>query len=102
MPKFFIKWTMNQPACPATPEERAKVYQSLLTMVKADLNSGRLTDWGVFVGGHEGYSISELSEADLFTAQLRYDPYVIFEVSPTLSTEQVMESMMKAAAAAQK
>ena len=102
MPKFFTKWKMNQSTCPATPEERAKVYQSLLAMVKADMNAGRITDWGVFAGGNEGYSISELSEADLFTAQLKYDPYVIFEVSPVLSTDQVMESMMKAAAAAQK
>ena len=45
MPKFYIKWQLNPLATPATPEERVKLWLSMLEMVKDDFKTGRLKDW---------------------------------------------------------
>jgi hypothetical protein len=72
----------------------------MLDMVKADLKTGAITDWGVCYNGSAGYALSELSEQDLYEAMLKWMPYVEFDVKPVLDVDQVIESMKKVAAAA--
>lgn len=97
MSKFLIKWQLNPLMTPADPEERAKLWLSMLEMVKAELNSGESIDWGEYCDASGGYSISEGNDADLFTGVLRWMPYIIFDVKPVLTVDQVMESVKKAA-----
>jgi len=102
MPKFYLKWQINPQWTPATPEERVKLWLSLLEMVKADIQTGKAKDWGNVPGEASGYSIREdASEADLFTALLKWMPYVAFEVKPVLTVDQTIESIKKAVVAAQ-
>jgi len=50
--------------------------------------------------GSCGYAFSELSDADLNTALLKYMPYVSFDVKPVLTVDQTIENIKKAVAAA--
>jgi len=102
MSKFYIRWQLNPQWTPATPEERVKLWLSLLEMVKPDIRAGKAKDWGCVPGEASGYTIREdASEAELFTALLKWMPYVNFEVKPVLTVEQTEESIKKAVAAAQ-
>jgi hypothetical protein len=101
MPKFFVKWNMDMTKIPASPEEMAKAWLAMAEMVKADIKAGKMKDWGMAAGGGWGYGImEEASEAELYTALLKWIPYIQFEVTPVLTLEQVTESIMKATAAA--
>ena len=103
MPKFFVKWQVDPTKIPANPEEMAKSWLAMLEMTKADINAGKLKDWGMDAGASWGYGImQEASEAEVFTDLLKWIPYIQFEVTPVLTVEQVVESIKKAAAAAMK
>jgi hypothetical protein len=102
MPRFHITWEMNMLDNPKTPEERAKLWLTLLEMVKADLKAGFLKDWGMAAGGLKGYGVWDgVSEAELFLNLLKWTTYVSFKVAPVLTVDQTIESIRKAVAAAQ-
>ena len=46
MPKFLILWEIDPTFTPKTPEERLKLWLTMLNMVKADLQAGALKEWG--------------------------------------------------------
>ena len=48
----------NDPTDPAAPEERVKLWLSMLEMVKADMKTGRSRDWGNCCDGRGGYAIN--------------------------------------------
>ena len=100
MPKSWVRWQMNMQFTPLDPEERVKLWLSMLNMVKADLETGAFTDWGICYDTSAGYAFSELSEQDLYEVMLKWMPYVEFDVKPVLDVDQVIESIKKVAAAA--
>ena len=97
MPKFYIRWELDPTKIPLDPEERTKHYLKMLDMVKADLKAGVLKDWGMCSDASGGYAFSELSEVDLYTALLKWMPYVDFDIKPVLDVDQVIASLKKAA-----
>jgi hypothetical protein len=102
MPKYYVKWEMRPQMTPSAPEETFKLLLSLLEMTKQDMQTGGVKDWGVVAGESCGYSIVELpSEVDFATNSLKWMRYVNFEVKPVLTVDQSVESIKKAAAAAQ-
>ena len=103
MAKFFVKWQMDPSRTPSNPEEMVKSWLLLAEMVKADMKAGKIKDFGIAAGGGWGYAIrEEASEADVFTALLKWMPSVGFEVTPVLTVDQAVASIMQAAAAAKK
>jgi len=101
--KFYMKWWLDPSKVPVNPEERAKGWLSMLEMTKADMKAGLTKDWGGAAGGDWGYAVIEApNETELFTNLLKWIPYVHFEVTPVLTVDQTMESIKKAAAAAEK
>ena len=66
MTKFFMKWWADPLKTPNTPEETVKLRLKISEMVKAELSAGRITEWGQFGNGIEGYAITEASEEDLY------------------------------------
>jgi hypothetical protein len=103
MPKFYMKWRPELTLFPSKPEEIFKIGCSLCAMVKADLKAGKLKDWGVDPSGWSGYAVSEgLSETELSVVLQKYVTYIHFEITPVLTVDQYVESVTKAAAAAQK
>ena len=97
MPKFLVLFEINSAMLPKVPEERMKAQISMLEMVKADLQSGAMKDFGVNAGGGSGYAISELSEAELYLSLLRWMPYVKFKALPMITVDQAIEGLKKLA-----
>ena len=85
MPKLYIRWQLNPQFTPADPKERAKLWLAMLDMVKADLSASVIKDWGMCSDASAGYGFSELSEVDLYTALVKWMPYVQFDVKPVLN-----------------
>ncbi len=99
MPKFYIRWELDLTKIPVNPEERVKLWLTMLEMTAADLRAGVLKDWGMCSDASCGYGFSELSEADLYTALIKWMPYVKFDVKPVLTVTQTIDSLKKAVAA---
>jgi len=98
-----MKWRPELTLFPTKPEEIVKIGCSLCGMVKADLKAGKLKEWGVDPSGWSGYAVSErLSETELSVVLQKYETHVHFEITPVLTVDQYVESVTKAAAAAQK
>lgn len=95
--RFLTMWKMNPDMVPKDPEERMKLWLSMMDMIKASLRSGEILDWGEFCDLSGGYTISEGDDMDHLIGLMRYTPYVIFDAKPVLSADQVIEAIRKAA-----
>ena len=102
MTRFYMRWHMNPLTVPVNPEERGKLWITMLEMVKADLKSGTLTDWGVWFDSSGGYAFADTDEVSLNAAILKWMPYIVYDIKPVLSVDQVLANIKKAAAAAKK
>ena len=91
MTKFLLLRETDISRAPLDPKERLKGWTTLLNLVKDDLESGRLKDWGEFPGEHAGYAIVEGTEQDVLIGTERYVPFVRFETHPVLSLSHVLE-----------
>jgi hypothetical protein len=87
---------------PANPEERVKLWLTMLEMVKADLKSGGFTDWGNYCDSSGGYALAETDEKTIHASIIKWVPYVSFDIRPVLSADQVYANIKQAAAAAKK
>ncbi len=97
MTKFHIEWQKNTSLMPADPAKMIQLNISMLEMVKADLKSGMLTDWGHYCNGSNGYCIVEGTETDMVSFLLKYSPYILFDVKPVISADQTIEANKLAA-----
>lgn len=95
MAKFLVLWEMDWTKIAVSPQERAKGLGALLGMVKEDLKSGKIKDWGMFAGEMAGFGIVEGNELELAMELQKWVPYVKFKVQSTLSASQT-EEMLKA------
>jgi hypothetical protein len=102
MTKFYMRWHLNPMLIPTNPEERMKLWMSMLELVKADIKSGTMSDWGMCSDASGGYAFAETDEKTLHTTITRWMPYVIFDIKPVLSVDQIIESLKRAAAGAKK
>jgi hypothetical protein len=100
MTKFYMRWHFNSTSIPPDPVERGKLLLSMLETVRADLQSGALTDWGLIddssgrcSDSSEGYIVAETDEASLRVTIQKWTPYVIFEIRPVFTVDQTIESM---------
>jgi hypothetical protein len=92
---------LNRQLIPKDPEEKVKLWLSMLEMVKAQISAGLLTsEWGINYDLSGGYGFSELSVPDVYGALSQWVPYVEFDVKPVLTADQAIESLKKVAAAA--
>ncbi|HYA33820.1 MAG TPA: hypothetical protein VEG65_07510 [Candidatus Bathyarchaeia archaeon] len=101
MTKFFVKWWADSTRIPSLPQEAMELRLNLIGMVKADLSSGKMTEWGTFGNGKDGYIIIDGTEQDVFSTMLKYRPAVLFDVYPVLSADDYKAAAKKAAEAMQ-
>jgi hypothetical protein len=102
MAKFYMRWKLNRMLIPTNPEERVKLWLTMLEQVKADLKSGAITDWGICSDLSAGYSFAETDEKTLHATILKWSPYVQFNIKPVLSVDQNIANIKQVAAAAKK
>ncbi len=93
MTKFLIKWKINRSMIPEDPEMRVKLWLSMLEMVKTNLKSGLLLDWGEYGDMSGGYAIVERSGADLLVNPMKWIPYILFDAKPVLNVDQVIAAI---------
>jgi len=98
MPKYLITWKSDLSRWPTDPKERGALSVKLLEMVQQGIKEGKMTDWGQFIGGQEGYAIAEGDALDLNFSFRQYYPYVTFKVHQALSVDEIsdaIKAMMK-------
>ena len=99
MPKFLIKWKVNSQMIPTSPEERMKALQLMNEMVKEEIATGEIIDWGEYCDVSGGYTICEANDVtELYGGLMKYWPYVDFDAKPVLTIDQVIEATNKAVA----
>jgi hypothetical protein len=78
MAKVLLLWDIRNRR--ADPGEKTM----LLDMVKEDIESGKLTDWGAFSGELKGYAIVEGSDQEVGEWKGRYDTYIRFSTQKSV------------------
>ena len=92
MAKYLLLWELNLDKAPDDAKERGAGWLAMLETVKQDLKEGKDLDWGCFTGETKGYSIAERdTEVELVEDLQRFFPFVIFEVHPVMSVDQMAE-----------
>jgi hypothetical protein len=98
MAKYFASWEVVRERMADDPATIASGWKMLMEMIKADVDSGKLKEWGAFPGSLGGYSVIEGTEMDVMKFTMQYAPYIAFEVRPLVGTAEV-EAFVCAAAA---
>jgi hypothetical protein len=91
MGKYLLIWELNIALTAVDAKERKDSYGLLSAVVKQDIESGLLKDWGMFVGEGSGYCVIEGSEVQVNKMTEQYGPYVQFRTHPIISIKQVDE-----------
>jgi hypothetical protein len=86
----LILWEMNRSFTPADPGERMKLQMTLCELVKADMENGIHTHWGINPGAGNGFAITDKDEKTIFASLAKFIPYVEFTVEPMLSIDEVI------------
>ncbi len=89
MAKFLTLWETDLTRVPENPEDQIALFTRLQDMVKKDLESGTIKDFGCFMSGFEGYSIGEGTEEEVTFSVIKYSPYIKCKVYPILSVNQL-------------
>ncbi len=93
MTKFIAYWELDMNRMPDNPKERITNWTTLLNMVKNDLESRKMADWGNFSGEHRGYVIIEGTEQNVDMTLKKYYPYVQFNVHSIIPVSQVIDTI---------
>jgi len=97
MPRFLVLFKGVNARVPEKPEDRMKQDTMLTKMVKDDLKSGKLKDFGIFAEGNAGYAIFEGNEVELALDTNKYYPYADFEAHVVLNNDQQTDVLKKLA-----
>ena len=92
MAKYLITWESDMSRVPTDPKERAVMRMKMLEMTKQNLKEGKITDWGIVLGGYKGYAIGEGSAVDMAIGTAQFSPYVKFNVEEVLSVDEMLEA----------
>ncbi len=95
MGRYLVHWEVVQTQIPIDPKEREGNWGVLMAMVRQDHEKGLISSWGAFIGETNGYMVIEGTELEVMNAIQQYVPFVIFDVKPVASEDQVNE-MIKA------
>ena len=93
MAKYLITWESDMSRVPTDPKERAAMRMKMLEMTKQNLKEGKISDWGIFLGGFKGYAIGQGSAIDMAIGTAQFSPYVTFNVQEVLSVDEMLEAM---------
>ena len=91
MAKYHLYWKLNASTIPVDAKERGGSWGLFMAMIKQDMESGLLKDWGAFTSEGGGYCIVEGTNVELMKMTEQYVPYVLFETKPVSSVEEVNE-----------
>jgi len=90
--KKLILWEMNSTLMPTDPGERIKLVNTMLEMVKKDVDSGEI-EWGGSPSAKRGYVVSEQDEKVIYSRAMMFSPYATFEVIPIISVDEAIDAV---------
>lgn len=91
MGKVLLLWELDRTRTPVDPKERIAAWTMMTNMVKDELKSGGLKEWGMFTAEMAGYAIREGTDEEIAIATGKYEPYVKFKAYSILSVSQAEE-----------
>jgi hypothetical protein len=94
MPRYMMTWELDTTKIPVNPKERANAFLPMVQMVKQDMQSGLLKEWGAYIGEMRGFGVSEGSEEAVAMMAQKYAPIVQFTGHPVATIDQ-MEKLFK-------
>jgi hypothetical protein len=94
MPRYLMTWELDQTKIPIDPKERAATWFPMIQMVKQDMQSGKLKEWGTHIGEMKGFGVYEGSEEEAGRMVQKYVPFVQFTTHPIITIDQ-MEKLAK-------
>lgn len=89
-----MTWELDTTKIPINPKERAAAWLPMAQMVKQDMQSGVIKQWGAYVGETNGFGVAEGSEEEVDKMVQRYVPFVRFTTHPFVTVDQI-EKMAK-------
>ena len=99
MGKVLLLWELDRTRMPDDPKERITSWTMMMDMIKNDLKSGGLKEWGMFTAEMAGYAVREGTDEEIAIGTGRYEPYVKFKAYSILSvsqTEEVIKALSQA------
>jgi hypothetical protein len=92
MAKYLITWEADEHLWPVDSKEQGALSVKLGEMVQRAMKEGKITDWGIFIGGDRGYIIAEGNAAELYAELQQFHPYMDFLVHQVLSLDEAIEA----------
>jgi hypothetical protein len=92
MSKYLLLWEVDNSRTPEDPAARKNQWLAMQTAVTKQMEAGKITDWGLFVGEGCGYCIVEGTAADVGLVTRTYTPYVQFEVKQVVDIYEAMRN----------
>ena len=89
MPRYLMEWELDATKIPVNPQERATAFLPMLQMVKQDMQSGVIKEWGNYVGEMRGFGVCEGSEEEVEKMTQKYVPIVQFTAHPAITVDQL-------------
>jgi hypothetical protein len=94
MPRYLMTWELDTTKVPINPKERATAMLPMIQMVKQDMQSGLIKEWGSYIGEMKGFGVCEGSEEEVAKMTQKYIPIVQFSTHP-FGTVDFMENLFK-------
>ena len=91
MAKYHLYWRLNEAIIPVDAKERGGAWAVFMAMIKQDMESGLLKDWGAFTSEGRGYCIVDGTNVEISKMTEQYVPYCLFETKPVSTVEEVNE-----------
>lgn len=97
MAKFHVLWEVDKANLPANPREKIGAILKLCAMMKEDMKSGLVSEWGSFSNQH-GYSIMNGTDVEICSGMVKYSNLIKFgEPTLVVSIDQSIEIYEKLA-----
>ncbi len=94
MTKFLVLWEYDRSKLPASRKDEHEMLNKSLNAVKERMKRTG-GDFGVFMGGLEGYTIGEGTEEEVASMMWQYGPILKYKIYPVLSVDQSIEVLRK-------
>lgn len=94
MPRYLVEWELDTTKIPIDPKERATAWLPMVQLIRQDMQSGLIKEWGSYVGEMRGFGVFEVSEEEAMKNLQRYVPFVQFKTHSLVTIDQ-MEKLFK-------
>ncbi|HUV53959.1 MAG TPA: hypothetical protein VMW03_02005 [Candidatus Krumholzibacteriaceae bacterium] len=98
----LILWKVNPAWLAKDRQTRFKSQMMMLEWIKAEIKAKQHKSWGISANGMSGYSLTDMSDEDLFVAIAKYQPIIEFKIETMLDVDECIECNNRLAKAMEK